>query len=254
MFHSIEGVTVLRPDMFNLQWVSHTKYRKYSIVIATCLHDGHRKNLTFSDFKSPWSEKSELAPRNQLIWGPNVWSACWLVPNGSLKFGRFGSVGKKIWVWLYLKPSVILLLQRSKTQNFFPTLPNLPNFNDPLGTSQQAGHTFGPQISWFLGANSLFLTSNLPLTSEVQNSKFFPYTSKVTKLWWHLGGPTPGWPPIWTPNQLIWGGQLTFSDLKPPESEKVNWPPEISCFGVQMGPQPGVGPPRGHWSFVTFGV
>ena len=47
------------------------------------------------------------------------------------------------------------------TQNFFPTLPNLQNFNDPLGTSQQAGHTFGPQISWFLGANSLFLTSNL---------------------------------------------------------------------------------------------
>ena len=47
------------------------------------------------------------------------------------------------------------------TQNFFPTLSNLPNFNEPMGTSQQAGHTFGPQISWFLGANSLFLTSNL---------------------------------------------------------------------------------------------
>ena len=70
----------------------------------------------------------------------------------------------------------------TKTQIFFPTLQKWQNSDDTLGGLPQVGHPFGPQISWFEGANWLFLTWNLqsqkksigPQKSAVLGSKWEP--------------------------------------------------------------------------------
>ena len=104
--------------------------------------------------------------------------------------------------------------------------------------------SFGP-LQWEEGWRS----------NKDQNSKFFPYTSKLTKLKWALGYPSQCWLVSWGQNQLISGGQFTFfltSTLL--FAIKVNWPPEISWFWLQLTSQHWEGYPRGHLSFVSFEV
>ena len=138
----------------------------------------------------------------------------------SLENGSFASAGKKFGVLHFYRWIEVWRQTRSKTQIFFPTLFNLPFLNDPLGTPLNVTYPVGAQISWLGVANWLYFTSSQLWViwvlvmgllevqgknwsfgllevdwgckaNKVQNSNFFPYTSKCPILQGNLGCPSP---------------------------------------------------------------